>query len=248
MNKFLFSKSSVYHENYYLYQYNDNNFRVVKLKNSRSPGFEDTKPKKNEFIKQTEDEEVQRVSLSRTRRNVRELALCNGFEFFATLTVNSERCDRFSLTETQALMRKKLKKLKRKNSDFAYLFITEKHKNGAFHFHGLVKGVSDFYVNSNGYLSHLVFDELGFNSFSKIKNYDKCCNYITKYITKDCVKNEAGTVYISSRGLKKADVYEIVPVDLKWNFKNDFCCISDFNSLNMSEEDLLKFCLISEKH
>lgn len=121
-------------------------------------------------------------------------------------------------------------------------------KIGAFHFHGLVKGVSDFYVNSNGYLSHPIFDELGFNSFSKIISYDKCCNYITKYITKDCVKNEAGTVYISSRGLKKADVYEITPVDLKWNFTNDFCCISDFNSSEMSEEDLLKFCLISEKH
>lgn len=112
----------------------------------------------------------------------------------------------------------------------------------------MVKGVEDFYINSNGYFSHSVFDEIGFNSFSRIKNYDKCCNYITKYITKDCVKNEAGTVYISSRGLKKADVYEITPVDLKWNFTNDFCFISDFNSSEMSEEDLLKFCLISEKH
>lgn len=134
MNKFLFSKSSVYQAKYYLYQYNDNNFRVVMLKNSRNPGFEDIKPKKNEFIKQTEDDEVQRVSLSRTRRNIRELALCNNFEYFATLTVSSERCDRFSLTETQTLMRKKLKKLKRKNSDFAYLFITEKHKNRGLSF------------------------------------------------------------------------------------------------------------------
>lgn len=134
IDKFLFSKSSVYSEKYYLYQYNDNNFRVVKLKNSRNSGFEDIKPKKNEFIKQTEDDEVQRVSLSRTRRNVRELALCNNFEYFATLTVNSKNCDRFSLTETQTLIRKKLKKLKRKNSDFAYLFITEKHKNRGFSF------------------------------------------------------------------------------------------------------------------
>ena len=74
---------------------------------------------------------------------------------------------------------------------------------------GLVKGIDDFYSNEFGFLSHELFDTMGFNSFSKIRDYNKCCNYITKYITKDCVKNDAGTVYISSRGLKKASRYQI---------------------------------------
>lgn len=137
MNVFKFSKNEVYDTKFFLYQYNDENIRIVKQKFCRKKGFEDCK--QATIIPQTENEEIERISLSRTRRNIRELALSNEFEYFATLTINSEYCDRFHLTECQELLRKKLKKLKRKNKEFAYLFITEEHKNGAFHFHGLVK-------------------------------------------------------------------------------------------------------------
>lgn len=181
-------------DKYQIFQYNDDNFRVVKLKNARVGILSEhwrEKSDKDEFIPQKNSEESERTSRSRSRRIIRELALCNNFEYFATLTVNSKNADRFSLTECQNLLKKKLKALKRKNSNFAYLFITEKHKDGAFHFHGLIKGVDDFYINKNGYLSHKLFDEIGFNSFSKIKDYTKTCNYILKYITKECVKNEA---------------------------------------------------------
>lgn len=103
----------------------------------------------------------------------------------------------------------------------------------------MIKGVEDFYINQNGYLSHSLFDEIGFNSFSKIRDYTKTCNYILKYITKNCIKNEHGTVYISSRGLKKADKYEINPVDMNWSYQNDFCQIKDYQISNMTEKELL---------
>lgn len=156
--KLIFNKNDVYDTKYFLYQYNDENIRIVRQNYSRNKGFEEINKK---FIP-GEKEEVERVSLSRTRRNIRELALSNDFEYFATLTINSSSCDRFSLTECQERLRNRLKALKRKNKDFGYIFITEKHKNGAYHFHGLIKGISDFYTNSNGYLSHKVFDELRF--------------------------------------------------------------------------------------
>ncbi|MCI8291366.1 MAG: hypothetical protein HFJ25_03840 [Clostridia bacterium] len=114
-----------------------------------------------------------------------------------------------------------------------------------FIFTGLIKGISDFYTNSNGYLSHSLFDELGFNSFSVIKDYSKTCNYILKYITKDCVKNEKGTIYISSRGLKKADKYEIKPLDIDWTFENDFCQVRDYQISQMTEKELLSFMSIN---
>lgn len=214
----IFSKNSVYSTKYFLYQYDYENFRIVKQKYCRKQGFEEIKKEKQlSYIKQTEDEEVQRISLSRTKRNIRELALCNNFEYFVTFTVASEKADRFSLTEVQKLLRKKLKALKRKNSEFAYLIITEKHEKGSFHFHGLVKGIDvsnfvrytekDFDLSLGNKLPHKLinaikrgdtiyhfpfFDEgMGFNTISPIKNHTKCCNYITKYISKDCVRNEA---------------------------------------------------------
>lgn len=243
--QFLFSKNQITKEKYFLYQYNDNDFRIVLQKSCRDKGYEEIK--KPSFIPQTDDDEIERVSLSRTKRNIREIALCNNFTHFATLTINSEFCDRFSLSNCQELLKYKIKeKIRRKNKDFAYIFITEKHKNGAFHFHGLVKNL-DFYTNSNGYLSNKVFDEIGYNSFSKINDFEKTCNYITKYITKDCVRNENNQIYISSRGLKKAIRYEINPVDVDWTYENDFTKIYDFNVSSLTPDKLLKLISVSEK-
>ena len=105
--------------------------------------------------------------MSRTKRNIREIALCNNFDYFLTFTINSKNCDRFSLDECQNTLKKLIKAYKRKYNDFSYIIITEKHKNGAFHFHGLCKGLNnnDLYINNNGYLSSHFFDKLGFNSF-----------------------------------------------------------------------------------
>lgn len=83
----------------------------------------------------TPDEEIRRISLSRTKRNIKELALCNCFEYFATITINSEVGGRYNLINCQNLLKRKLKTIKKYNKNFKYLFITEKHKDGAFHFH-----------------------------------------------------------------------------------------------------------------
>ena len=238
--KFLFNKQSVYNTRFFLYNYNGNNFRIVKVKSCRNSGFQEIK-KQHNFV-DVNSEEVKRCSLSRTKRNIRELALCNDFEYFATFTVNSEKCDRYSLNDVQEKLKKILHKIKRNNKDFAFLIITEKHTDGAFHFHGLVKGITDLYINNNGYLSSPIFDnELGFNSFSKIKDYTRCCNYITKYITQDCVKNSHNQIYISSRGLKKATREEFSNIDFTPTFTNEFVEIKDFTLDSLSKDDLLYF-------
>ena len=127
---FIFNKNQAYEPRTYLYQYNDENFRVVQLKSVKKLGYELLAEAKNKSTK----DEVEHASLSRSRRMIRELALCNSFEYFATLTINSSSCDRFSLTECQERLRNRLKALKRINKDFAYIFITEKHKNRCFSF------------------------------------------------------------------------------------------------------------------
>lgn len=240
----IFNKNQVYKERFFLYQYNNENIRIVCQKYGRKKGFEEIK-RNNDYIEQFGSNSLS-SSISRSRRMVRELALSNNFEYFCTLTVKSDN-SRFHLDEVQEELRKIFKRIKRKNKDFIYLFITEKHKDGAFHFHGLIGGYDNFYTNDNGYLSSTDFDELGFQSFSKIKNYTKCCNYILKYITKDCVRNSAGSTYISSRGLKKADKYEISPISTFWGYENDFVKIRDLSLSQLSKEDILQFYNINEK-
>lgn len=118
-----------------------------------------------------------------------------------------------------------------------------------FTFIGLCNDSLDFYINDNNYLSSRYFDELGFNSFSKIESLEKVSNYILKYITKDCVKNSAGTVYISSRGLKKATVTELSnDLDINFDYTNDYCSIKDFNVNNLSRDELLNIMSSMKKN
>lgn len=190
--------------------------RTFKNKN----GYEEINRKSQHIDK----EDVERISIARSRRNIREIALSNNFEFFVTLTLNSSSCDKFSLSSCQEKLRKTLKAYKRKNKDFAYLLITEKHKDGAFHFHGLMKGINnsdliEFKEGSGYQIPYKILDyirnglpiyklnyfddKLGYCTLSKIHDYAKCCNYICKYITKDCIKNEArDCLYIFQRSKK----------------------------------------------
>lgn len=235
---FLFSKNLVYHSKCYLYNYNNRFFRISFLKSCRDKGFEDIS-----VSTKTDKKEVDRISLSRTRRNIRELALCNDFEYFCTMTVNSSKCDRYSLDEVQDNLRKCLRNIRNNSECFKYLIITEKHTDGAFHFHGLMSGVSDLYINKYGYMSNSKLDILGFNSFSKIKSIEKVANYILKYISKDCVKNSKNQVYISSRGLKKAERTQLntnIKNDIEFSFSNDYVYILDFDVQKADRNFLLK--------
>lgn len=126
----IFSKNYVYSPKSYLYNYNNRFFRVCSIKSCRKKGFEDMCSNNK-----TDKKEVERISLSRTRRNIRELALCNDFEYFCTITVNSAKCDRYSLDEVQDNLRKCLRNIRNNSNNFKYLIITEKHLDGAFHFH-----------------------------------------------------------------------------------------------------------------
>lgn len=234
----------------------------------------------------TDDEEIERISLSRTKRNIREIALCNDFEYFATFTINRKSCNRTILTECQDILKQNLKKYKRKNSSFGYLFITEKHTiQEGFHFHGFIKGIDtsnlirytndDFDLSLGNKLPYKLiqsikrgdiiyhfdlFDNVGYNTLSPIRDYVACCTYIQKYITKDCVRNEHNQIYISSRGLKKAYREELMPFDLdQFNFKkfsksknmivdsvyeNDFCKYVDlFPNSDLNEKQKLAYSM-----
>lgn len=215
--------------------------------------------------KVTDEKEIERISLSRTKRHIKELALCNEFEYFVTFTINKNSCDRFVLSECQDLIRKKLKSYKRKNSKFGYLLITEKHKNGGFHFHGFLKGVDisnlvrytkDDYdltkdkkipyklinsINRGDIIYHLDwFDNVGYNTLSPIRDYVASCMYIQKYITKDCVRNEHNQVYMCSRGLKKAKREKIMPVDLNKFVVNRYSKYQNKMTTSFFENDFVK--------
>lgn len=100
---------------------------------------------------QTEEErarESERASISRSLRVVRELAACNPWSYFVTITLSPEKWDRENPEALQAAIREESKRWKRKNkkgeskcSGYKYLFVPERHKDGSIHLHGLVMGL-----------------------------------------------------------------------------------------------------------
>lgn len=224
-------------ENYSLIQYNNNDFRFIINKINLD--------KKEKKIYNNSSQKYN-TNYLRTKRIIRELALCNNFRYFVTLTVSPLVSSRDNLDEIIVFLRKQLKKYKRKNHSFQYLLIAEKHKDKKnYHFHGLMKGVndSDIYTNKNGYLSCFAFDDIGFNSFSKIKDYDKTCSYITKYISKDICKLKTGHSYFCSRGLIRPTktYYKPISLDflLKKTYENDYCKFYDFKLSDLDNKTKL---------
>lgn len=218
--QFYVSQNQVYKEAYLVVDYGLYKDYII-LKNKKEKGFEICEEKKES--KKTDQEEIARVSNSRIKSKIKELALCNDFEYFYTQTLKENRYD---LDEFVQQIKKRFKAYKRKNKDFIYLIIFEKHKDGAYHLHGLVGGLGiDVYKNQNGYLSLYDFEELGFNSLSKIKDKIKVSSYITKYITKDFVKTSSGYSYFHSKDLNFARRFYLDDVDttkLKLSFESEF--------------------------
>lgn len=197
----------------------------------------------------TDEKEKERVSLCRTKRRIKEICLCNDFEYFVTMTVSSkiEQYNRFDLEDCVDNCKKFMHKLKRKSNEFKFIFIIEEHKKGGYHFHGMMKNLpeGDIYTNQNGYLSSHILDGLGFNSFDKVQDYNRCCNYITKYITKNCLRTDNGQIYFCSRGLKKPQEEFMINQDLKQIFgdnvfENEYCQKKDFDITTLSEQQKLK--------
>lgn len=99
----------------------------------------------------TEEErarESERTSISRSLKVVRELAACNPWTYFATITLSPEHWDRQKPDTLQQAIKEVAKRWTRKNKKgeckcpgYKYLFVPERHKDGSIHLHGLVMGL-----------------------------------------------------------------------------------------------------------
>lgn len=191
--------------------------------------------------KQTHEEKL-KASLSRSKTNVLELAYCNNWDMFVTITFDREKVNnRYNVQETMKDMRMWLNNYKkRKCPDLKYLLIPELHKDGAVHVHGLISGInmSDFKLFSsyseeeiirndwqklaeNGYYNWLSAEKkFGRNSSGIIKSNEAVSYYVTKYISKDMVSaitERNLNTYYASQGLKRAKkvgIYDSIKVSV----------------------------------
>lgn len=208
--------------------------------------------------KSTEKEKQQRFSqsLSRTKARIFELAACNEFTYFCTFTQDEEKRDRFDLNAFRTDFAQLVRNMNRDRAEGAkiqYLLIPEKHKNGAWHMHGLLKGLTPEALRPFTLDEKLpqklrkqlkegvkIYDwtryrrAFGYFTCTEIESAIAVSKYVTKYITKDLktTATESGMhLFFASQGLKSREVlkwrsFEKCPFE-KWDFENDYVKVKE---------------------
>ena len=78
-------------------------------------------------------------SLSRTRRIFYDLVMNNDFALFFTITIDENNMDRFSFDDIMTKLSTFFKNYRnREDKSFKYIFVPERHEDGAWHVHGFM--------------------------------------------------------------------------------------------------------------
>lgn len=180
-----------------------------------------------EVVDLQEEEDMQRAEEWRKRKNARDshrrtvnkihdLARCENWTMFYTLTFSPDVVDRQDFGACMKKARKWFDNVKqRKAPDMKYLLIPELHKDKcSWHIHGLVcndSGVS--YVDSGlkDDCGRTIYNvekyNFGWSTATKIDDTHKISSYVLKYITKDlCERSLGQRRYFRSNNLQKPKV------------------------------------------
>ena len=174
----------------------------------KRPGFD-----LEDFIVPSRDINMDKLdnNLIRAKSKVFEYSMCNEFEYFITLTLDKEKYDRYNLNQYIKELGQFIRNIRRNyNADIQYILIPEQHKDGAWHLHGLIKGIppEQLSENSNAYKDWKSYsNKFGYMSIDNIKSKEAVSKYITKYIAKTLefgggVTEKNKKLYYASRGLK----------------------------------------------
>lgn len=224
-----FGLTKAYEQNIgYLKCYGEDNYRLIHMNAVRVAGLEERNPVKKER-RCGRDAEKSEGSLSRTRSVIWELAMCNPWDYFVTLTLDPERRERYDLEVIVKQLGKFINNYNsRTDAAVKYLLIPEHHRDGAIHFHGLLSGLpfshlAAFRLSDNipARMKKMLRDgrqlynwpayakSFGFVSMEAIQSPERCAAYMTKYITKELGKSSVELnhhLYYCSKGLKRAEV------------------------------------------
>lgn len=176
-------------------------------------------------------------SLLRSKSKLIDLAIENGpWEYFVTLTFDKNKVNsRYDYNEISQCFTKWVDLVKHSNKDFAYVFTTERHKDGAFHLHGLIKNVPNLkiiralnklgrgLVKNGCKIYNIKNFKYGNTELSKIKNQEAVSIYMSKYMTKDLIDLGFKKKYFRSNNLKEPKIeYSIFcEEDLQFYYDNN---------------------------
>lgn len=158
-------------------------------------------------------------NLNRTKQKIFDIAFLNDFKYFVTLTLDPEKVsDRYDPKTIKKLLNKWLDNaVQRKN--LKYLLIPEHHKDGAIHLHALMSADfkfkdSDKKLPDGRTIYNIPEWKYGFSTAIELNGeYEHVAKYVTKYITKDCVKIFGNYYFAGGKNLKRDVPFKLLDVD-----------------------------------
>lgn len=187
-------------------------------------------------------------SITRSKQMVCELAKCNRWSYFVTFTIDKNKFDRYDLKAFMKAFTKWLgnysdRKLG-EGQRIGYLLIPEIGKRGAWHLHGLLRGLPKKHLTpfvggkhpqrliDKGWLYWQAYaDKFGFCCLDKVGNSEAAVWYSTKKITKSYATQMRGLgerLYYCSKGLKRSVEiergYNLIPL-VDYDFENEWVAI-----------------------
>lgn len=154
--------------------------------------------------------EKHEASISRARSVVFQLAMCNSWEYFFTGTLNPEWHDRHNLDRFRSAFAQWIRDQRKKyRSNIRYVFVAERHKDGAWHLHGLLSGIPQ--------------DRLSrFVPGIHPRRLVGCAFYLEKYLTKDVERSVTDDYEFCACGYVR---------NVNWVFWCEYCEADDFVDL-----------------
>ena len=237
-----------------VFGYGDNRkIKVITMKTLRNAGVEDENDKN--YNRCSVNDEKLDDNITRAKSKIFELAFCNIWDFFITITIDPAKYERSNLDKFHKDLTQWFRDYKKKYGfKIDFLLIPELHKDGkSWHMHGFIKGVPIEHLQlfqigdvmgkalaekvKNGdtvYNWKEYQNKFGFCDLEPIRNAEAVSKYITRYINKDLansVKELNAHLYYHSRGLKTAETKKkgTMTIDIAPDFVGDYCTVSWFD-------------------
>lgn len=179
-----------------------------------------------------------RDSFRRTVNKIHDLARCEEWTMFYTLTFSPGVVDREDFGACMKKARKWFDNIRqRKAHDLKYLIIPELHSDKkSWHIHGLVcndDGVSYVDSGKKDKQGRTIYNvekyKFGFSTATRIEDSKKVSSYVLKYITKDlCERSLGQRRYFRSNNLQEPKVTELLSSEV---FNEDY--IHNLDNLEM---------------
>lgn len=153
----------------------------------------------------------QKSAKRRARQNMQDIVDSNQWSWFITGTLSPDKvADRSDYDAVARSVSQRLKNIGRNHPGMEYIIVPEQHKDGSWHFHGLMTG-EGFRMVDSGHKDgkrRSIFNwkewTLGWSTATRIDDSAKAGNYIGKYVRKENGVPFGKRRFWASRGADKS--------------------------------------------